>query len=228
MNDAPMLLRAADRPRAVVPVRRRALCSGFAVLLLAGCGALPSKPARPVLYDFGPGAMVSQPLTQGALPPLVLSDVGANSRLEGVQILYRFSYADANELRPYGLSLWSQPPAQLLRERLRQGLSAGHMVIGPEDSAAVTRSAGHAPDQLRVTLEEFSQVFQSPDQSVGLVRLSATLTRSNPGGERMVAQRSFAAQRPAPTSDAPGGVKALAAASDAVVAEIVTWVDQVH
>ena len=47
-----------------------------------------------------------------------------------------------------------------------------------------------------------------------------------PGGDRVLAQRSFTAQRPAPTADAPGGVKALAAASDAVVAELVAWVGQ--
>jgi cholesterol transport system auxiliary component len=227
MNDASNLRRTAVRlPR--LPGRRMLWCGLAGALLLTGCGALPDKPGRIALYDFGPGAMVSQPASPGALPPLVLSDVDANSRLEGTQIFYRFGYADANELRPYGQSRWSQPPAQLLRERLRQGLSAGHMVFGAEDSAAVARTAGRAPDQLRVTLEEFSQVFQSPTQSVGLVRVSATLTRSNPGGERIVAQHSFAAQRPAPSNDAPGGVKALAAASDAVVAELVAWVGQVR
>jgi cholesterol transport system auxiliary component len=225
MNDAPNLRRIAGRS----PRRqgRRLLCGGLAAsLLLAACGALPDKPGRVAIYDFGPGAMAAQPVAQGALPPLVLAEVDANSRLEGAQMLYRFGYADANELRPYGQSRWSLPPAQLLRERLRQGLSAGHMVFGAEDSAAAARSAGRAPDQLRVTLEEFSQVFLSPTQSVGLVRVSATLTRSNPAGERVVEQRNFVAQRPAPTNDAPGGVKALAAATDAVVAELVAWVDQ--
>jgi len=33
-------------------------------------------------------------------------------------------------------------------------------------------------------------------------------------------------RRPAPSADAPGGVKALAAASDAAIAELVQWVDQ--
>ena len=29
-------------------------------LLLAGCGALPDKPQRATLYDFGPGPMAAQ------------------------------------------------------------------------------------------------------------------------------------------------------------------------
>jgi len=41
-----------------------------------------------------------------------------------------------------------------------------------------------------------------------------------------VAQRSFMVQRPATSADAPGGVRALTLASDAVIAELVAWVDQ--
>ena len=36
---------------------------------------------------------------------------------------------------------------------------------------------------------------------------------------------AFAARRPAPSADAPGGVRALATASDAAIAELVAWVD---
>ena len=90
-------------------------------------------------------------------------------------------------------------------------------MLGPEESATIARTEGRVPDTLRVSLEEFSQYFESPTSSVGLVRLRATLIRSAPGGDRVLAQRTFTAQRPAPSADAPGGVKALAAASDAVV-----------
>lgn len=231
MNDAPRNI-AVDATRTRTHTRRTAN-GGLAALLLllltaAGCGALPDKPARAALYDFGPGTMPSPSATAATparvLPMIALADVEANSRLDGTQLLYRFGYADANELRPYGQSRWSLPPAQLLRTRLRDALSASHTVLSPEDGATIARTEGKLPDTLRVSLEEFSQLFESPTRSVGLVRVSATLTRSNPGGDRVLAQRSFSAQRPAPTNDAPGGVKALAAASDAVVADLVAWV----
>jgi cholesterol transport system auxiliary component len=200
-----------------------------AALLAAGCGALPDKPARAALFDFGPGATSTPaPPAAGtpALPPISLVDVDANPRLDGTQMLYRFTYADANELRPYGQSRWSLAPAQLLRQRLREGLAASHTVLGPEESATMARALGRQPDTLRVSLEEFSQVFEAPNQSVGLIRVSATLTRNGAGGDRVLAQRVFAVQRPAPSADAAGGVKALIAASDAVVAEIVAWIGQ--
>ena len=198
-------------------------------LLLAGCGALPDKPARATLYDFGPGIAASA--TAGnppaaALPTLALAEIESNARLDGTQILYRLGYADANELRPYGQSRWSLPPAQLLRQRLRDALSERRTVLGPEESATIARTEGRVPDTLRISLDEFSHYFESAGSSVGLVRLRATLIRGTTGGDRVLGQRTFTVRRPAPSADAPGGVKALAAATDAAVADVVQWVDQ--
>jgi cholesterol transport system auxiliary component len=209
-------------------IRLSAIGGLVAMLLAAGCGALPDKPARSTLYDFGPGpaTVALAPAAALALPPIALADIDATSRLDGTQMLYRLGYADANEVRPYGQSRWSQAPAQLLRQRLREALAASRTVLGPEESGMIARAEGRVPDTLRVSLEEFSHFFESPEKSIGLVRVNATLIRSNPGGDRVLAQRSFTAQRPAPSNDAPGGVKALAAASDAVVADLVAWVGQ--
>jgi len=208
---------------------RLAACAGagLALLLLAGCGALPDKPARATLYDFGPGlaASAANPAA-AALPTLALAEIESNTRLDGTQILYRLGYADANELRPYGQSRWSLPPAQLLRQRLRDALAERRTVLGPEESATIARAEGKVPDTLRISLDEFSHYFDSASSSAGLVRLRATLIRGTTGGDRVLGQRSFTVRRPAPSADAPGGVKALAAATDAAVAELVQWVDQ--
>jgi cholesterol transport system auxiliary component len=201
-------------------------------LLAAGCGALPDKPQRATLYDFGPGrgatAPAPAPASPATLPTLALAEFEANARLDGTQILYRLGYADVNELRPYGQSRWSLPPAQLLRQRLRDTLSERRMVLGPEESATIARGKGDVPDMLRISLEEFSHYFESPAASAGLVRLRATLIRGTAGGDRVLGQRLFTVRRPAPSADAPGGVKALIAASDATVAELVQWVDQLQ
>jgi cholesterol transport system auxiliary component len=219
------------------------LATAFAgiALLVAGCGALPDKPARATLYDFGPGltataaaaaaapaAAAAAPAaapTAAALPTLALAEFESNTRLDGTQILYRLGYADVNELRPYGQSRWSQPPAQLLRQRLRDSLAERRMVLGPEESATIARSKGEVPDTLRISLDEFSHYFDSPTTSVGLVRLRATLIRGTTGGDRVLGQKTITVRRPAPSADAPGGVKALAAASDAAVAEVTQWMD---
>jgi len=209
---------------------RAAACLGIGLaLLLAGCGALPDKPARATLYDFGPGIAASAATGQppaAALPTLALAEIESNTRLDGTQILYRLGYADANELRPYGQSRWSLPPAQLLRQRLRDALAERRTVLGPEESATIARTEGRVPDTLRISLDEFSHYFESAGSSVGLVRLRATLIRGGAGGDRVLGQRTFTVRRPAPSADAPGGVKALAAATDAAVSDVVQWVDQ--
>src|SRR5436190_22381766 len=84
---------------------------------LAGCGALPDKPSRAALYDFGPGSQAA-PAT-GQQQPVVLADIEAGGALDGTSFLYRLGYADAQQLRPYSQARWSAPPPQLVRQRLR-------------------------------------------------------------------------------------------------------------
>lgn len=77
---------------------------------------------------------------------------------------------------------------------------------------------------LQLELDEFAQVFDAPNASVGLIRVHATvLAPADGGGGRLLAQRSFIAQQPAPSPDAAGGVRALTAASDRVLSEIAQW-----
>jgi len=104
--------------------------------------------------------------------------------------------------------------------------SGDRVVLNLGESAALAREGSVLPRVLRIELEEFSQYFESPAQSVGMVRLRATLLENTIGGEKLLAQRSVAVQRPAPTADAPGGVRALTAATDAAAEEIGQWLQQ--
>ena len=205
----------------------RLLGSVLLPLLLGGCAGFVDRPVRPVLYDFGPG-QVSAPAPPAQLrPPLVLSDIEAAGGLQGSGVLYRLGYADAHQLRPYSQARWSAPPPQLVLQRLREQLGRERMVLSPGEGAALARSGGLLPRALRIELEEFSHLFESPTRSVGLLRLRATLLENTAGGERLLAQRNVVVQRPAPTADAPGGVRALTAAVDAAADELVQWMAQV-
>ena len=192
-------------------------------LALSGC-ALTDKPVRAAVYDFGPGPLTAQPGPPAAstepLPPLALGEVETSQALDGLSVLYRLGYADAQQLHPYAHARWSAPPAQLVRQRLRETLSQNRAVLSAGESTV--------PLVLRIDLEEFSQRFESPDRSTGLIRLHATLTKITPTGELPVAQRSVVVQRPAASADALGGVKALAAATDAAAQEIAQWLQPLH
>lgn len=188
-----------------------ALASVVAALSLVACAAGPVAPTT--LFDLGP-ARPAAPATQPTGVALVLAPVDAVPLLDGTGLTYRLLYANAQSPRPYAQARWAMPPPQLLRERLKARLGA---------ERAVLQLGEVAPWTLRVELEDFSQSFDSPQASRGVVRLRATLLR----GTAFAAQRVFAAERPAPSADSAGGAAAIAQASDAVVDDIATWVAQV-
>lgn len=201
------------------PVSRRVLLVAACVAGLGACSTAPAT--RSAVYDFGPGA--TQPAASnrlGPLPALLLSEVETSAAIEGSAVQYRLAYADAQQLRPYAQARWAMAPAQLLRQRLRALLGQRRSVLSPLDAVAPGTLA------LRLELEEFSHYFATPSNSSGLVRVRATLSRTGPPAKPL-AQTSFVVQQPAASADAAGGVKALAQASDAVVAQLDQWLQQV-
>lgn len=211
----------------------------FGGFLLSGCSALPDKPVRAALYDFGPGSLTAVPTAQlatlptlPALPALAIDDISTSGgALDNQAVLYRLTYQDAQELRPYTFARWSMPPAQLVRQRLREQLGQQRNIFDARGGLALNRSQARSqnaglPLLLRLDLDEFSHVFTSPGVSVGLIRMRATLIEQTTSGEKLVAQRSIVVQRPAPSADAPGGVRALTAATDAAIEEIDVWLQQ--
>lgn len=182
------------------------------VVLLAACAALPERAPAPLRYDFGPSAAVLAQPVSGARPLLALR-VQASPALDSPAMLYRLAYADAQQLRAYSQSRWAMVPAELVQQRLREGLGR-QFVLPPGDVA---------PRLLLIELDEFSQLFSSPEQSAGLLRLRATLLQRTAGGEQLLAQRELQLQQPAASADAAGGVRALGAATDAALTELVQW-----
>lgn len=181
-------------------------------MLLTAC-ALPERAPAPLRYDFGPPAMVPSAATSSAPRPVLALRVQASPALDSPAMLYRLGYADAQQLRAYSQSRWAMVPAELVQQRLREGLGR-QFVLPPGDVA---------PRLLLIELDEFSQLFSSPEQSAGLLRLRATLLQRTAGGEQLLAQRELQLQQPAASADAAGGVRALGAATDAAVTELVQW-----
>jgi len=206
----------------------KAVAGALLLALLAACSALPDKPVRETMYDFGPGMAAAPDAGASRSAPLVLPDLEVSGSLESTALLYRLGYADPHQLRPYAYARWSAPPGQLVQQRLREVLGRSRPVLDSAAAASLARRGGATPPMLRVELEEFSQLFDTATDSKGVLRLRCTLLESTAAGERLVAQRSFTAQRPAPTPDASGGVRALTAATDALAAEIAAWLQQQH
>lgn len=198
--------------------------------LLAACSALPAPPVHPVQYDFGlpvttSTGLVSAQAAQRA--PLVLADIESLGVAEGSTALqYRLAYDASQQLRAYQQARWSQPPAALVQQAVLAELAKHGPVLSSGAARAAARSSVPGVLVLRLELEEFSQVFTSPSQSAGVLRLRATLAEPRTQGEVVRGQRVFSAQVAAASADAAGGSAALAAAAAQVARALADWVDQ--
>lgn len=122
------------------------------------------------------------------------------------------------------------PPAAAKPAPDLANTSAGAAKATTAAATGLAPSPTHSAEpllNLHLELEEFSQLFDTPDKSSGVLRLRATVTQRGMAGEALLAQRSVIVQQAAPTPDASGGVKALTAATDAAIQEIEVWLEQV-
>ncbi len=199
------------------PVLRR--LSPLLLAALLGACAMPERASAPVLYDLGPPPpLPSSAEASPAATPLALR-VQASPALDSRALLYRLAYADAQQLHAYSQSRWAMTPAELLQQRLREGLAPRFALLPPGEGG---------PQLLHIELDEFSQRFTTPAHSEGQLRLRATLLQRTTSGGQRIMQREWRLSYPAPSADAAGGVRALRAASDAALAELVQWLERPH
>lgn len=205
----------------------------FSLYFLAACSALPVPPLQAVEYDFGvrqtaspaPDPMHAQAQTRA---PVVLAAMESPGIPEGSAALqYRLAYDSAQQLRAYQQARWSQPPADLVQQSVVSELARHRPVLSGGAARAAARSSASGALVLRLELEEFSQIFSSPTQSAGVLRLRATLAEARSQGEVLRGQRVFSTQVAATSADAAGGSAALAAAAAQTAREMADWLDQV-
>ncbi|HEX7633682.1 MAG TPA: ABC-type transport auxiliary lipoprotein family protein [Noviherbaspirillum sp.] len=176
---------------------------------LTACVLQPIEP--PTLYDLGPLRPAAKALP--ALPALAVAEVSVPAWLDRPLMFYRLNYENDQEPRSYAHSRWVMPPAQLITQRVKARMAqAGSVVLSASDGAR------NMP-LLHIEVDDFTQNFDVPGQSVGRFALRASVFKE----QILVAQKSFATQAPAPSADAVGGARALASASDAAIGEMMQW-----
>jgi cholesterol transport system auxiliary component len=186
---------------------KRSLIMLLAFLLSACVGGARNAPPVTV-YDFGlPAARLAG---DGKWSHVAL-DVRSPPWFESLNVDYRLAYEDPLKQREYGGSRWAGTPAALLLLRLRQQL--GTVSVGGNAAASCL---------LRVELQEFSQVFDSPGKSRGVLQSSVSLIDSK---RQLVAERQMTIAKTAATPDARGGVTALVEASDEFGKQLADWLD---
>lgn len=181
-------------------------------LLLVGCVSHRATPAR---YSFD---AVGQPAASDVRlhATIAVPEVTAPSWLRSDALVYRLDYRPRPRPVPYSLSEWEAPPAEMLTQRLHELISAANSGFTLSDLGDTKNGY-----QLEVALERFLQVFSRPGESHCIVTVTAMLIGP---GDRLLSQRTFSAERSAPSGDAAGGAYGLVQASDADLKQILDWV----
>ena len=181
-------------------------------VLLAGCASKERAPYT--VFDFGSLTPVASQAPAAPRPSaIVVMDVTGPNGLDTERMFYRLDYADARQARTYAGSRWNASPADLVTQRIKARLAqAGVKVLSATDAAT-------GVPILRIEIDEFMHTFGSPAASEGRVVLRASVFQEH----RLVDQRSFRRNAPAPSQDAAGGVEALAAGTDQVAADLLAW-----
>ena len=184
------------------------------LLLAAGCA---TRAPEADLFDLGPSTATATVAQTRTLPSLSMPEVLTPTWLDGNNMFYRMLYANDQQPRPYAKTRWSMAPGLLLDQRIRSRITqAGGVVVQSSDGAV------NIP-MLRIETDDFTQNFSSTNDSNARVVLRASLYN----GRALLAQKTFGSTAPAPTPDATGGARALAAASDAAIDELITWLASV-
>ena len=198
-----------------------------AALLLAGCSGLPTAPHTSVRYDLGRTPVMSA--ASEKLPAVALAPMQAPLWTDSsTSLRYRLAYADAQVLYTYGQARWSIPPASMIQQRMREYLGQGGRIVLSADPGEIPPLVdGQQVPVLRLSLEEFSQVFNSPEASDAWVRIRATVVKPTAQGDVLLAQQAFEVRKPTSTADASGGVDALTKAVNEVGQLIQPWLQTV-
>lgn len=159
-----------------------------------------------VVYDFG---LPASALVAGEGWSRLVLEVKSPPWFDSLYVNYRLAYDDPLKQREYAGSRWAGAPDVLLAQSLRQQLG----VAGPDRGAT-------AECRLRIELLAFTQVFDAPNDSRGLLQARLSLVDRK---SQLLAEKRMTIEKPARTADARGGVVALVAASEEFGRQTASW-----
>lgn len=132
-------------------------------------------------------------------------EVRAPLWLDTMGIDYRLGYVDSARLLEYSQARWAGPPTQLIQQRLAQQL--GMLPVGQGRTNCI----------LRLDISEFSQYFDTPQSSRGLLFGHVQLLDKN---RSRIVEREVVIEKVSPSPDSRGGVTALTAAVEQLASDL--------
>ncbi|MEN8131778.1 MAG: ABC-type transport auxiliary lipoprotein family protein [Pseudomonadota bacterium] len=179
---------------------------------LSGCSLIPARPPLLARHDFGPPPQHAQTVDFSTQERLLLNGFSAPEWLKTTSIQYRLLYDDPTRLRAYAYHQWLAPPSKLMEQRWQeQGATQGHNT---------TTNTGLLGYRLKVELNRFEQVFDSPDAARVVIQARAMVMK--PDQAKPVMERLLTAQRES-APDVQGAIESLASLADTLITDIRQW-----
>lgn len=170
------------------------------ISLLTACLSANKAGPESAVYDFGLDGEDARVNTKTDI-----GRVSAENAIDHRHIRYRLDYQNPTQVFTYAQSRWSSSPADLLAAKLRS-------------IANVSNPSGC---NIKIHIEAFDQVFETPNSSTGIVKLHATLYAKK--SRQPLLNHLVQESAPAPSADGKGGVAALDAASTKAILQILEW-----
>ena len=189
------------------------------ILFISGCTIIPEKNTNIATYNFAADAIADTDPSIRQIGKdgrkILVSTATAPLWLDTRAMHYRLRYHNRSQSYTYANSRWASPPAFLLTQQIKNKIAdtTRHLVI--KDSGMAIPE-----NELHIELEEFSQIFDTLNDSHIVIRFRASLVNNT---HRLIAQKIFSAKQEAPSADAAGAVEAFAIASNELVDTLVGW-----
>jgi cholesterol transport system auxiliary component len=176
---------------------------------LGACVGLNKAKQNIAVYDFGlsvPNLPVSSESNQPITSTIIIDEPAAEESLNQNKIRYRLNYQNPLRVYYYTESRWAAAPAALFSSKLSKMVQ--------EDKKSTTCS-------LKLKIEAFDHVFQTPSASEGLVQLNAAIIEKK--SKKIISSQLIIESVTSVSPNAQGGTAALQQASENALKMAINW-----
>lgn len=185
------------------------LSVGLIISTLNACVSLNKTKQNVAVYDFGlsvPSEGNQSESNQQLTLKILLDEPVAAESLNHNKIPYRLNYQNPLRVFYYSESRWAAKPSELFSSKL---------------SKMVNVAKNSMPCSLKLKIEAFDHVFQTPSASEGFVQLSVSLIEKK--SKKIISSQLITESVTSTSPNAQGGTVALQQASEHALKKVINW-----
>ncbi len=180
------------------------LTSSLFISSLAACIGINKTKQNIAVYDFGLSGPKES--NQQINSKIKLEEPVSTASLNHNKIRYRLNYQNPSQIFFYTRSRWATTPSELFSNML---------------SKTVNVAKNPMSCSLKLKIEAFDQVFQTPSASEGFVQLSVFLIEKK--SQKVISSQLFTESVTSTSPNAEGGIVALQQASENTLKKVINW-----